>query len=375
MVKSVLSEDHWYLLDNPDQVSSPGLLIYPERIKENIRRMLKIAGDAGMLRPHVKTHKMPEIIRMQMNAGIFKFKCATISEAEMVAACGAKDILLALQPVGPNLARFFHLREEYRESNISCIADSGEVISRLSERAVRTGLETGVWLDVNNGTDRTGVEPGENAMYLAKKISGMPMLKFKGLHVYDGHIREKDIARREEICNNSFAPLVSMIGRLKNEGIGHPGIVAGGTSTFPVHSRRHGVECSPGTPVLWDVGYSTSFPDIDFLYAAVLFTRIISRPAKNLICLDLGYKAVASEMPQPRVILFGIKDYDIISHSEEHLVIRTNEADSLRTGDHFYGLPWHICPTVDRFDSVSVVNERSVTGQWNVTARNRKITI
>src|SRR3982751_4513709 len=95
----------WYRVSNVDDVASPALLVYPDRVEENIRRMIRIAGGVERLRPHMKTNKLPEVIRMQMDQGITKFKCATIAEAEMVAGCGAPDVLLAYQPVGPNIAR------------------------------------------------------------------------------------------------------------------------------------------------------------------------------------------------------------------------------------------------------------------------------
>ncbi len=113
---------------------------------------------------------------------------------------------------------------------------------------------------------------------------------------------------------------------------------------------------------------------MDFLHAAVLLMRIISKPGKDLLCFDLGYKAVSSEMPQPRIKVLGLEKYIIIKHNEEHMVIRTTEAENRKVGDHFYGIPYHICPTVDRFDSVSVVKEHRVVEQWNVEARKRKIT-
>ena len=93
-----------------------------------------------------------------------------------------------------------------------------------------------------------------------------------------------------------------------------------------------------------------------------------------MLCLDLGHKAVSSEMPQPRIKILGLENYTIISHSEEHMVIKTREADNWKIGDPFYGIPYHICPTVDRFDSVSVVRDHKVAEQWNVEARRRKIT-
>jgi D-serine deaminase-like pyridoxal phosphate-dependent protein len=221
--------------------------------------------------------------------------------------------------------------------------------------------------------NRTGISPGEEAVRIYKLIAGLPNLKAAGLHVYDGHIHEKDFSRRIEICNDSWVPVQKMTDNLKIAGFTDLRVVAGGTPTFPVHALRGDVELSPGTILLWDYGYSSSFGDMDFKNAAVLFTRVVSKPAKDLLCLDLGHKSVASEMPQPRIMIQGINDYTIIGHSEEHMVIRTPQAENFHTGDPVYALPWHICPTVDRFDSVYTVNESRVTGQWKVEARRRQI--
>ena len=375
MEKNLSPNDLWNVVDNVGEVNSPALLVYPDRIEHNIRKMVEISGGVDLLRPHVKTHKMKEVIKLQMKHGIYKFKCATISEAEMVARCGAKDILLAIQPVGPNLGRFFRLKQLFPDSKISCIADSAEIILQLSQMACQTGLNTHIWLDINNGMNRSGIAPGEEAVRLYKMILDLPMLEAAGIHVYDGHIRESDLTLRQKICNDSFLPVLGMIKELEKACAGTISIVAGGSPTFPIHALRKGVEASPGTILLWDYNYSSAFQDMDFLHAAVLLMRVISKPSKGLLCLDLGHKAVASEMPQPRVKIFGIEDYSIITHSEEHMVIRTPEADNWKIGDPLYGIPWHICPTVDRFDSVSIVNEKLVTSQWLVEARKRKITI
>ena len=369
------SDFNWYQINNADEVPSPALLVYPDRIENNIRKIIEIAGGTERLRPHVKTHKMSEIIRLQMNAGIKKFKCATISEAEMVARCGASDILLAIQPVGPNIERFFKLKKEFNDSTISCIADNEEIIIQLSDMARKTQLETNVWLDINNGMNRTGVVPGEKAARLYKRIMDSPMLIAEGLHVYDGHIHESGFTRREQICNDAFVPVLSLIEELKREGIEPVKVIAGGTPTFPIHAARKDSETSPGTLILWDWGYSSSFTDMNYLHAAVLLTRIISKPGKELLCLDLGHKAVASEMPQPRIKILGIERYTIINHNEEHMVIRTPLADKYKIGDTFYCIPYHICPTVDRHDTVYVINKQNVAGTWNVEARKRMITL
>ena len=374
MEKVETENNGWYKIGNPANVSSPALLLYPERIESNIRKMIEIAGDTNRLRPHVKTHKMPEIIRLQMKHGINKFKCATIPEAEMVAKCGAKDILLAMQPVGPNLNRFFKLKKKYPDSEISCIADNEDTIQQLSALSKKTGLKTHVWLDINNGMNRTGISLGEAAP-LYKMIINLPGLKAEGLHVYDGHIHEEDYNLRQRICNEAFVPVKMLVEELLNEGISKVKIVAGGTPSFPIHALREGVECSPGTLLLWDYKSGSSLADMDFLHAAVLLTRVVSKPAKDLLCLDLGHKSVASEMPQPRIKIFGLEEFTVINHSEEHMVIRSSEASKYNTGDHLYCIPYHICPTVALYDYVSVVNENKVTGQWNVEARKRKISV
>ena len=375
MENVVSSKMPWHQVENLNEIPSPSLLIFPDRIEANIKKMIEIAGNADQLRPHVKTHKMPEIIKLQLKHGINKFKCATLSETEMVARCGAPDILLAIQPVGPNIERFFRLKKEFKNIKISCIADNEEVIIQLSDMARKTGLETHVWLDINNGMNRTGVTPGEKASRLYERIMDSPMLVAEGLHVYDGHIHESDFTLRKKICEDSFLSVINLIEELKTEGISPVKVIAGGTPTFPIHTLRKNVETSPGTTLLWDWGYSSSFSDMDFLHAAVLLTRIISKPGIDLLCLDLGHKAVASEMPQPRIKLLGIDKYTIVNHNEEHMVIRTPLADKYKPGDALYALPWHICPTVDRHDTVYVINDHKVTGQWNVVARTRMITI
>jgi D-serine deaminase-like pyridoxal phosphate-dependent protein len=368
------SNDNWYKTDDADLINSPSLLVYPDRIESNIKRMIDIAGGANLLRPHVKTHKMAEIINLQMNYGINKFKCATISETEMVAKCGAQDILLAVQPVGPNIERFFKLKQEFKNTKISCITDNEGIIIQLSDWARKTGLETHVWLDINNGMNRTGITPGEKAGRLFERIIDSPMLVAEGLHVYDGHIHEPDISLRKKICDDAYVQIISFIEELKNEGISPIKVIAGGTPTFPIHALRKEVETSPGTTLLWDWGYSNSYTDMGFLHAAVLLTRIISKPGIDLLCLDLGHKAVASEMSQPRIKLLGIDKYTIINHNEEHMVIRTPLSNKYKTGDVLYAIPWHVCPTVDRHDSVYVINGHKVSGQWNVAARKRVIT-
>lgn len=367
--------DQWYVVDNVQDVFTPALLVYPDRVDTNILKMIEMAGDARMLRPHVKTHKIPDIVRMQISHGINKFKCATIAESEMVGRTGAGDILLAMQPVGPNVDRFFRLKKEFPQTRISCIVDSPDAVLRLSGFAAQTGMSSGVWIDLNVGMNRTGITPDRHAVDLFRLIMDQPMLQIEGLHAYDGHIHEKTFAERRRICDAAFEPVTDLLSQLESiAGIRLP-VVAGGTPTFPIHAGRRGVETSPGTLLLWDYGYSSSYTDLEFLHSAVLLTRIVSKPGENLICLDLGHKAVASEMPQPRVMFLNLENYSIIGHNEEHMVVSTEDSYKLHTGDVLYGIPFHICPTVDRYDTVTAVRDGRAIGEWSVEARRRKISI
>src|SRR5438874_6218781 len=123
----------WHLVENVDEVPSPALLIYPERVTENIRRMIStVNGDAGRLRPHIKTHKLPELIALQMRQGITRFKCATIAEAEMLGMAGASDVLLGYQPVGPNIGRLAELIRRFPKTIFSAVADNEQSIREIS---------------------------------------------------------------------------------------------------------------------------------------------------------------------------------------------------------------------------------------------------
>lgn len=366
---------NWYEIANTEDVFSPSLLLYPDRILHNIKVMIEMAGGAEQLRPHIKTHKTAEIIEMQLDQGIQKFKCATIAEAELLAMCNAPDILLAMQPVGVNMKRFFDLMDTYPESKFSELVDNSDTLNALSEMAGSQGTIISLWMDINSGMDRTGIIPDESATELYRQMDADPNVEAKGLHAYDGHIRNTDVADRKKACDFAFESIVKLKTNLESEGIKVNGIVAGGSPTFPFHAERDGVEASPGTTLLWDAGYGKQFPEMEFLPAAVLLTRIISKPAKNILCLDLGHKHLAPEMQFPRVRFLNMENCAQKSQSEEHFVLECTDAEHFAIGDVCYALPVHICPTVAKYDSLQVVSEGVVIDEWQVIARNQCITL
>src|SRR5690606_28879362 len=127
------SPENWFQVQHLEQIDSPALLVYPERVKANINMALHMVKDPSRLRPHVKTNKTVEVSRMMLDAGIYQFKCATIAEAEMLSSAGAKDILLAYQPVGPKIQRLVNLAMNYPQVNFSCLIDQEDAASEIAK--------------------------------------------------------------------------------------------------------------------------------------------------------------------------------------------------------------------------------------------------
>lgn len=365
----------WYTVSNLADVFSPALLVYPDRAEENVRRMLAMISRPDRLRPHMKTHKMAELIRMQMDLGISKFKCATIAESELVATCGAQDILFAYQPVGPNIKRLVELAARFPNIKFSTIVDNAAITRELSDAFHAAARQVDVLVDIDCGMHRSGIPADTEAFELYKTITRSPGLRSGGLHVYDGHLHQTDLAERTADANAGYAMAGGFREKLIRNGMAVPTIVMGGTPTFPIHARHPDVECSPGTCVLWDASYAKKLPDLDFLPAAILLTRVISKPGQNRLCLDLGHKAVAAENPHPRVEFLNLPDATAVIHSEEHLVVETAAAPQFAVGDCIYGVPRHICPTVALHAEAIVIRNQRASESWKVAARNRVISI
>ena len=353
----------WFQLRNEADVPSPTLLVYRERVDGNLRAMLDIAGGPERLRPHIKTHKMAAMIERQLALGITKYKCATLKEAELAAGCGVADLLVAYQPVGPNVRWLRELARAFPATRFSALADDPQATRDMADAAQPVAL----LVDLDIGQHRTGIAPDARAAELYRLIATTPGLRAGGLHAYDGHLDGSDPAE----CDALFAPVEKLRAQLLAEGLPVPSVVAGGSPTFPFHARRRDVECSPGTCVFWDAGYAKKCPTLAFVPAALVITRVVSRPRGNRLCLDLGYKAIASEMPHPRVIFPQLPDATAVTHSEEHLVIETARAADFPIGTALYGIPWHICPTVALHEQALVVEDGRVTGAWPVGARSR----
>ena len=374
----------WYKVNNEHAIPSPALLLYPDRIAENIRRMCAVFGGASRLRPHVKTHKLAQVVGLKLRAGITKFKAATIAEAEMVASAGGKDVLLAVQPVGPQVERLVLLARMYPRVAFSTVVDDPDPAAKLSLAAQQGNVHLGVYLDLDVGMHRTGIAVGSHAMELYRHIHTLPSLELRGLHAYDGHLHGVDRRQLEMRVQEAFEPVWEMREKLLQEGFPVGAVAAGGTPTSSILvqqaqrvslERLSCLELGAGVTVLWDLGQQEVSPDLDFLHAALLLGRVISKPSTHRLCVDIGHKSTASEMPLPRLRILGLEDAVAVLHSEEHMVLESGQAAHYSVGSVVYAIPRHICPTMALHENAWCVRDGIAKEGWPILARARCLSI
>jgi D-serine deaminase-like pyridoxal phosphate-dependent protein len=367
-----------YAITNLGAIASPALVFYPELIRANVARALAmVGGDPRRLRPHVKTHKTREIVCLALEAGIHKHKCATLAEAELLADCGVLDVLVAYPVVGPNVSRFIRLVQTYPAARFSVIADHLLAVEALSAEAARRGVEVDVLVDLDVGMHRTGITPGPEAIALYEEIDRLPGIRPGGLHAYDGHNNQPDFETRRRNVHAIRDVVLTLRGKLEGRGLPVPWIVAGGTPGFAIWSQLDvpGLECSPGTCFLHDHGYGEKFAELaEFTPAALVLTRVVSRPTANRLTLDAGYKAIAGDPPLgKRCLVLDLPDAVQVGHSEEHLVLETPSAERYRPGDVLFVVPAHVCPTCALHRQAYVVESGRIVGAWAIAARDRAI--
>lgn len=372
-----MSDD--YFIRRPEELLSPSLVVFRPLVERNLAAMLRVAGSPDRLRPHCKTHKMPAVVKLMLAAGIKRHKAATIAEVEMLAGCGVRDIVLAYNPVGPNIARVVALKTLFPDLRLGVTADHPDPLAQLSDAICRAGLSIEVYMDLNPGRDRTGLVSGDDAFEFYGRIAETPHVKAAGFHIYDGHFHQSSASERLAALSDKFRPIQALRDRLERAGHPVPKMICGGTPTFPVYATIDdpAIELSPGTCIFHDANYGEKFPDLEiFKPAALLFTRVVSRPKGNRVTLDLGTKSVASDPPMgQRVVFPAMPEGNQVLHNEEHLVVETPNADQFAPGDWVLGIPRHVCPCSALHKEAYVIAGGDLVGAWPAIGRDRKLTI
>jgi D-serine deaminase-like pyridoxal phosphate-dependent protein len=364
-----------YKLNGPETIETPAMLVYSEMVRHNIREIVEICGSPKRLIPHIKTHKSPAILRMQMEAGINAFKCATLSEAEMIAASGAQELVIAFPILHPKkIARLMALKASHPLVHVSVIAGDLKHVELLSAGALSHGQQLSVYLDLEIGSEHgTGVQPGDAAEELYVAICNAPGLSVAGIHAYDGRVGETvEPESRRLAVEKNLEYIHALRDRVNTRGLDVPDIIAGGSWSFRFYLQDPRIRVSPGNWIYFDLVNSV-MTDLNFKKACAILGQVVdAQPLKDTVTIDIGQKGIAHDPRlSERLRIIGKENSELVGQSEEHGIVRLN-GEQLEIGDFFLASPGHACMTTVKYPEALVINENGdIIDQFEHTARDR----
>ena len=365
-----------YHLSDADRVLTPALAIYPDFIASNITSTLNLLGNADRWRAHIKTAKLNITLRMLIGRGVRSFKCAT--SLELLHACGngAEDILLAYPVMGANALRVQEIRNQHPRVRISVLAENEAQVRQWR------GTDVGIFLDINPGMNRTGIEQSsrQRVVELAQSVT-QSGIEFRGLHYYDGQFGAIADLERTKSAHAGYDHLLQLVHDLERAHVRVAEVVTAGTPTFPCSLSYPAFQTSgfihrvsPGTVVYNDATSLAQLPtQYGYAPAALVLARVVSAPHHGIITCDAGHKAVSADAGVPTCVVIGHPELTPLSPSEEHLPLAVAQgATSPRVGDILYLIPRHVCPTVNNFDAALIVRDGQVESVQEVSARGHE---
>ena len=355
-------------------LDTPVLLLDAGALRRNIARMAEMAARLRY-RPHAKTHKSPEIARMQMEAGAVGICCAKLGEAEVMAAAGIDNILITTPVIGESkIGRLLYVRNR---TAVAVVADDEANIAMLGRSAQLAGTSLDVLVEIDVGQGRCGVPPGPDAVRLARAIHSHPRLKFAGVQGYQGRIQMVgDAAERKAVTDAALDRLDETAAALAAAGLPAAVRTGGGTGSSPFDLGRESLtEIQPGSYVFMDTAYGgIGWPGAEappFEQALHVLTSIVSRPISGRAVADAGLKAVSSDHGPPRVA--DTPDATFEFGGDEHGVIRMRDRSDVpfEVGDKLHLVPGHCDTTVNLHDQYMVVEGDNIIDVWPIEARGR----
>jgi D-serine deaminase-like pyridoxal phosphate-dependent protein len=379
--KLTLADLQWsehYRVSDVGDILTPALLIYPEMVASNIEHTLSLLdGDATRWRAHVKTAKLGYSMRTLVERGVRNFKCATTLELRVACESGAADVLLAYPAIAANARRTWDIAEEFPNVRISVLAENEEQVRQWH------GSSVGVFLDINPGMNRTGIEQEQYQRILGViREAGDSNLVFRGLHYYDGQFGALDQQERDTSAHAGYDRLLRLITEIRRNGLEVDELITAGTPTFPSSLSYRGFRdngfihrVSPGTVVYNDATSLAQLPrEYGYAPAALVLTRVVSHPHAGMVTCDAGHKTVSADAGIPTCVVLGHPELDPQSPSEEHLPMKVNESfPAPPIGEELFLLPRHVCPTVNNFDYALLVRNGQIESVEKVSARGREM--
>jgi D-serine deaminase-like pyridoxal phosphate-dependent protein len=360
----------------PNQLfDTPSMVVDEEILHTNIAEMASLAASLGVkLRPHIKTHKTPEIARLQIGAGAIGVTCAKIGEAEVMVDAGIDDVLLAYPTVGEiKIRRLMSLMERAR---MIVALDSREAAEALSDALAAEDRILDVYVEVDTGQHRAGVLAGEDAVGLALDLARMPALRLLGVMSHEGHANSQPPETIEQVALDAGQKLVDTAEQIRRKGVDISVVSVGSTPAAAYTPTVHGVtEMRPGTYVFKDTTafrYGIYGPE---RCAARILATVVSHPAPDRCVVDAGSKTLALDMSKGHPghgYIIGHPNAIIEKLSEEHgVVVLPPEDEQVAIGDKVEIIPNHICPSVNLMDELMVVRNGEVIDTWRVAARGK----
>jgi D-serine deaminase-like pyridoxal phosphate-dependent protein len=361
---------------NYQELPTPTLTIDLDVLERNLDRMADYCRQHGIgLRPHTKTHKTPEVARMQVQRGAVGLTVAKVGEAEVMAAAGLDNILIAFPIWGDEKLR--RIAAIARERNILLSLDNETTAQGLSRAASAAGATVGVLTEFDVGMRRCGVEPGPAALELARKIEKMPGLKFRGLMLYPGNIWGTE-ENREKIVKEVAERVEKALEPFRNAGMKLE-IVSGGStpSALLTHKIPGVTEIRPGTYVYNDL--NTFYQGACRLEdcAARVVATVVSTAVPGRAMIDAGSKTLSSDglgsgPATGHGMVVEAPDAPLIKLNEEHGHIDiTRSSRKFHVGEVVTVIPNHVCTCVNMHDEVFLVRKGQVEGSWKVAARGK----
>jgi D-serine deaminase-like pyridoxal phosphate-dependent protein len=359
---------------------TPEVVIDLGRVQRNIARAAASAAEHGVgLRPHSKTHKLPPIAAMQIEAGAVGIQVAKLGEAEVFAEAGIGDIFIGYPLVGARkVARLIALLEQ-GSSAISVAADDVDVVIPIARAAAAAGLTVPVVIEVDTGMQRLGVQPGQPAVDLAARLAELDGVDVAGVFTHEGHVytQAHSMEEKRAMTQAACAALADTADQVRASGIPVATVSVGSSGTF-----RFAVECPniteirPGTYVFNDLSQLLQGAATPDDLAAFVVATVVGRPEATRAVVDAGSKALTSDRlltadPGPTFgAVAGYPGAHATRLSEEHGLLEFPEPVDLRIGDRVAIVPNHICPVVNLTDSVCVIVD-GLAERWEVAARGR----
>jgi D-serine deaminase-like pyridoxal phosphate-dependent protein len=356
---------------------TPELVLDLDVVRANVARTAAAAREAGVsLRPHTKTHKLPQLARLQLEAGAVGVQVAKLGEAEVMAAAGIDDILVGYPIVGER--KLGRLADLAARAAITVTVDSDEVALGLSRTARDRGIAFRALLELDTGMHRLGVAPGPDAVALAERVAALDGIELAGVFTHEGHVytQARDDADRERLTLAACGAAVETAEELRTRGLAGPVVSVGSAGTFRFAIRCPGVtEARPGTYVFNDRSQIAQGACGPADLAAFVIATVVARPAPDRIVVDAGSKVLTSDrmlVPDPPLsfgAVWGHDDWDVVRLSEEHGVVTVPPGVEARIGDRLAIVPNHVCPAVNLASFVTVVEGGRVADRWPVAAR------